>query len=406
MERVGGLEARAFANPRADRTARFRPEQAAVINARAVHAAHAEISRWPGYAPTPLVSLPALAREAGVAQVWCKNEGLRFGLGSFKAMGGSYAVLRHLVEHLRTSGHAVTSADLIAGRFRERTAAITVTSATDGNHGRSVAWGAQLFGCRCVIYMHAGVSVGRVRAIEAFGADVVRVQGNYDDSVRVCADDARRLGRQVISDTAYPGYTDIPRTVMHGYGVMVEETLTQMPAGVRPTHLFVQGGCGGFAAAIHGRFWELWGADRPRLTVVEPVRADCVYRSGEAGHPVAVRGGLETVMGGLACGEVSMVAWPILDVGTDVFMAIGDDWAIRAMQRLAAGPSGDLKIVAGEAGAAGVGGLMASVATESIRRIIGLDDHSRVLTIISEGATDEEVYRTIVGRTPTDVIAA
>jgi diaminopropionate ammonia-lyase len=406
VEEFGGLAVRAIANPRARADAPYRPEQAAVIDARAVAAAKAEISSWPGYAPTPLLALPALAAASGVARLWCKDEGQRFGLGSFKALGGSFAVFRHLTEVVRErTGTPVTSADLIAGRHRDAIRSVTVTTATDGNHGRSVAWGAELFGCRCVVYMHEGVSEGRAEAVRAFGAEVVRVPGTYDDSVRACAEDARRFGRQVISDTAYPGYAEIPRTVMHGYAVMVEELLAQLPAGDLPTHVIVQVGCGGFAAAVYGRLWERLGERRPRLVVVEPINADCVFRSGDAGRLVAARGGLETVMGGLACGEVSLVAWPILETGAAAFMAIGDSWAVRAMRRLASGDGGDPRIVAGEAGAAGIAALMAASASESARRIVGLGSDSRVLAIVSEGATDAEVYRSIVGRAPGAVAA-
>jgi diaminopropionate ammonia-lyase len=187
---------------------------------------------------------------------------------------------------------------------------------------------------------------------------------------------------------------------MHGYAVMVDEMATQLPAGERPTHLFVQGGCGGFAAAVEGRFWSLWGRRRPALVTVEPVNADCIWRSGAAGHLAVAPGGLETVMGGLACGEVSAVAWPVLETGAAAFVALGDHWAVEAMRRLAAGAAGDPRVIAGEAGAAGVAALIALAEDEAARRALGLTRDSRVLTIISEGATDPAVWRALVGRDP------
>jgi diaminopropionate ammonia-lyase len=398
---AGGRELRVLVNGRWAPAAPFGPAQEAVMNPAAVAEAVAEIRSWPAYAATPLHAMPALARSLRLGTLWCKDEGRRFGLGSFKALGGAYAVFRHLAEVVRArTGTRPGSADLLSGRHAAITGAVTVTTATDGNHGRSVAWGASMFGCRCVIYMHEGVSEGRADVVRRFGAEVVRTPGTYDDSVRLCAADAARLGRQVISDTTFPGYTAIPCTVMHGYGVMVAEMAAQLPAGERPTHLFVQGGCGGFAAAVQGAFWSLWGADRPRLITVEPVNADCIWRSGQAGRLTHTPGALETVMGGLACGEVSAVAWPILETGTAAFLALGDDWAVEAMRRLAAGDGGDPAVVAGEAGAAGVAALLALAGDAEARRTLGLDARSRVLTIISEGATDPAVWRAIVGRDP------
>lgn len=367
----------------------------------------AEISRWPGYAPTPLHDLPGLAASLGVARLWYKDEGERFGLGSFKALGGAYAVYRHLAEAVAAgNGERPKAADFIAGRYREATRNLTVATATDGNHGRSVAWGASLFGCRAVIYIHGTVSEGRKAAIEAFGAEVRRVSGNYDDSVRDCAAGAAAAGWQVISDTGYEGYEEIPRRVMQGYAAMAEEIVRQTPASAKPTHLFLQAGCGGLAAAVAAHLWESWQASRPRLVVVEPERADCVWRSLEAGEPVRVMGELDTIMAGLACGEVSLVAWDALRLAAADALAISDTAAAAAMRALAEGTSGDPRIVAGEAGVGGLAGLMAAACDESGRRKLGLGPDSRVLIIGSEGATDPALYEEIVGRAPQSVRAS
>jgi diaminopropionate ammonia-lyase len=395
-----------FKNPRFEADAAFGPVQAAVLGAGEVDAARAEIATWPAYAPTPLVALPGLAADLGLARLWVKDEGRRFGLGSFKALGGSYAVFRLLARKVReATGRTPTSAALIAGAYRAVAAGVTVTTATDGNHGRSVAWGAALFGCPAIIYMHEGVSEGRAAAVEALGAKVVRVPGNYDDSVRACAADAARLGRHVVSDTGYEGYTTIRRTIMHGYAVLVDEIAAALGQGERPTHLIVQGGCGGFAAALHGRFWQLWGDGRPRLIVIEPVNAACLFESARAGRLVVVGGALETIMGGLACGEVSLVAWPILESGAMAFATLPDCWAVPAMKRLAEGRKGHERIVAGETGASGVAALMAFAATGAARGL-GLGPTARVLAIISEGATDPALYHALVGRPPETVGAA
>ncbi|MBT6095911.1 MAG: pyridoxal-phosphate dependent enzyme, partial [Rhodospirillaceae bacterium] len=231
-------------------------------------AAREAITAWPGYAPTPLYSLSALAERAGVGQVLFKDEGPRFGLKSFKALGGAYAVQTLVAEH---EGQE-----------------LTVTCATDGNHGRSVAWGAQTFGCACVIFIHAEVSLGRQRAIEAYGARVVRIDGNYDDSVRAAAKAASENGWHVISDTSYEGYTEVPKRVMAGYGVIAGEIVDELGDAPPPTHMFVQGGVGGFAGAIAEAFHHHWGSDAPRLIVVEPDLAACLLRSAEAGRMVEI----------------------------------------------------------------------------------------------------------------------
>lgn len=359
-----------------------------------------EISAWPGFAVTPLHNLSALAQAHGFASIHYKDEGSRFGLGSFKALGGAYAVFRLLQRHVALQTgllpEQVSSDDLLSGRYADLVRNVTVTCATDGNHGRSVAWGASLFGCACVIYIHALVSQGRRSAIAAYGAEVVRVPGNYDDAVRQAQADAERLGRFVVSDTSYPGYRDIPREVMQGYSVMAAEALTQILQP--PTHVFVQGGVGGLAAAVLAYLWEEAGASRPVFVVVEPDRADCLRRSAEARHPVTVTGDLDTIMAGLACGEVSEIAWEILQPGADAFMAIDDEQAAAMMRQLAEPLPGDPPIVAGESAVAGLAGALAARQDPAMAAALDLGPQSRLLVFGTEGATDPELYQRIVGR--------
>ena len=381
-------EARLIVNPRAAAPdAPYGAAGAAVLSAEGFAAAEREITSWPGYALTPLVALPGLARFLGVASLRYKDERGRFGLKSFKALGGAYAVRRVLARQARPA--------------RE----LTVTCATDGNHGRSVAWGARLFGCNCVIFIHETVSEGRAEAIRRYGAEVVRVKGNYDDAVRHAAAEAARNGWFVVSDTSYEGYRDVPTDVMHGYGVMAAELFRQLPAGEVPTHVFVQVGVGALAAAICASFWLAWGPRRPRFIAVEPDRADCLVRSIEAGRSVVVHGDLETVMAGLACGEVSELAWEILREGTDAALAIGDDFAPAAVRAFATPRDGDPVIVAGETGGAGLAALLALQERAALRTQIGLGAESRVLLLGSEGDTDPEIYRRIVGRSSEELLA-
>jgi diaminopropionate ammonia-lyase len=377
-------EVRLVVNPRAAR--RDAAYGAAALSADGFAAAEREIASWPGYAPTPLVRLDGRARGLGLAALWYKDERGRFGLKSFKALGGAYAVRRVLERQARPA--------------RE----VTVTCATDGNHGRSVAWGARLFGCNCVIFIHATVSEGRAEAIRRYGADVVRVQGNYDDAVRHAANEAARHGWFVVSDTSYAGYRDVPVDVMHGYGVMAAEIVRQLPANEVPTHVFVQVGVGALAAAMCASFWLKWGARRPQFVAVEPDRADCLVRSIAAGRPVAVHGDLATVMAGLACGEVSELAWEVLREGADAALAVADDYALAAVRAFANPVDGDPVIVAGETGGAGLAALLALQDHPELRATLGLDRAARVLLLGSEGDTDPEIYRQIVGKSAEELV--
>jgi diaminopropionate ammonia-lyase len=380
---------------------------AGVLSSEGFRAARAEISSWPDYAPTPLHELPALAATFGLGRLWYKDEGPRFGLGSFKALGGAYAVLRVLQgEIARRTGVHAPSRELTEGRHRKITETLAVAAATDGNHGRAVAWGARLFHCRCVIFVHPGVSAGRREAIARYGAEVVEVPGSYDDSVRHCAEAASRYGWTVVSDTSWPGYEDIPRDVMHGYGVMADEVVEQLPPGTPPTHVLVHAGVGAFAAAMRARLGQLWQSVLPRFIVVEPEQAACCFASIRAGRPTALDGDVDTVMAGLSCGEVSPLAWPILAAGIADFVTIADDWAPRAVRRLAEATGGDRPIVAGETGAASVAALLALAAEPSLAEALGLDGTSRVLVFGSEGATDPAIYRRITGHAPEEVLAA
>jgi diaminopropionate ammonia-lyase len=257
-----------------------------------------------------------------------------------------------------------------------------------------------MFGCSCAIYVPAVTSEARIAAIAAHGAAVLRISGNYDEAVRRCDDDARRQGRFVVSDTSYPGYMEVPRDVMQGYSVMVAEILEQLPHGGRPSHVFVQGGVGGLAAAVCAHLWETWGEERPATIVVEPDSADPLFRSAVAGRPTPVPGDYHTIMAGLAAGEVSLLAWEILEHGAGYFMTIPDAAAETAMRLLAAGVAGDPPIVAGESGAAGLAGALAVMQDAKAREGLQLRSDSKLLVIGTEGATDPESYSRIVGRSP------
>jgi len=365
------------------------------INPQGFAVAAQTIKTWPAYTPSPLHHLSGQAGRLGLGEVFYKDESARFGLGSFKALGGAYAVYALLREKLQLGDGSLLWTDQAT---RKAAKAITVCCATDGNHGRSVAWGAELFGASCVIFVHETVSQARCEAIAAFGAKVSRVKGNYDDSVREAQRQAEANCWHVVSDTSYQGYIDIPCKVMHGYGLMAQEICDQLAEA--PSHVVVQAGVGALAASLCAYFWYRWGTKRPRFVLVEPMLADCYFQSISAGHPVAVTGSLQTIMAGLACGEVSPIAWQILSRAADDACVVCEDDVREAMRSLHRGESSDPSVISGETGAAGLALLQASQAMPHLAQALGLDAHSRVLIIGSEGNTDPEIYRAIIHQPP------
>jgi len=354
--------------------------------------ARAAIAAWPGYAATPLLALEDAAAALDLGAIHYKDEAPRFGLGSFKALGGAHAVSRVIAQELARAGVAngATPAELEAGRYAEATGAVTVTCATDGNHGRSVAWGARRFGARCVIFVHPGVTQGRRDAIAAFGAEVREVPGNYDASVRASEEAAREGGWHLVSDTSWPGYTEVPREVMQGYRLMAEEALDALPAP--PSHVFIQAGVGGAAAAVSVALRARHGRG-PRLVVVEPERAACLLASAEEGAATTVAGELDTIMAGLACGEPSLLAWQELERAAFAFMAIPDPAAAGAMRFLARRSPA---IEGGESGVAGLAALALAARDPAARAALGLGQGSKILLFGTEGATDRAVYEELV----------
>ncbi|RWM20487.1 diaminopropionate ammonia-lyase [Mesorhizobium sp.] len=355
------------------------------------------------HAETPLHALPALAGELGISSLHVKDEGERLGLGSFKALGGAYAVMRLVLEEAgKRLGRAVDVGEIGDTSVRAIAAQMTFCCATDGNHGRSVAQGAGLVGAHSVVFVHAGVSDERVAAIAGYGAEMVRVEGGYDHSVREAARVAAERGWTVVSDTSWPGYERIPGLVMQGYTVIVREALRLMPEP--PTHVFLQAGVGGFAAAIAGHLAIVLGERRPKVVVVEPARAACIYATAEAGRPVKIPHEQPTVMAMLECHEPSLVAWRVLARLGDAFMTVDEEDAVAVMNRLARPLGNDPAIVSGESGGAGLAGLIRAAGLKDMRATLGLDANSRVLIINSEGATDPGRYAELVGMAPGEVL--
>ena len=396
-----------LSNPHAARRS-YDPDLHQVLNMAAGRASRARLSSWKllSPVPTPAWSLPGLASALGVAGITLKDEAWRSALGSFKALGAPNAFI--LLAMRRWPQHGWSAEELFAGRHAQELSDWVVISATDGNHGRALAAAAQSLGCRCVIVLHAEVSAEREAAIAAYGADIVRVAGDYDESVREAERLSRENGWSVVSDTSYAGYEEVPRDVMQGYGIIVDELLQDVaPDAACPwTHVFLQGGVGGLPASIVSHFWERFGAQRPSVIVVEPEQADCLYQSALLGRPARASGSVDSLMAGLACGETSPLAWRFLQPAADFFVTVPDLLAEKAMRTLAQAPFGDIPVVSGESGAAGLAALDAVMANNEWRSLAGLGADSRVLLISTEGATAPNMYARIVGNMAENVRAA
>ena len=394
-------------NPGSTLDADYGEAQSAVLNAQGLAEARACVTAWPGYAPTPLVPLQGLASAIDIGAIHYKQEAERFGLRSFKPLGGAYAVQRCLMRVVaETTGRDSTDPrEILDGNHADITAKVTVTAATDGNHGRSVAWGARMLGCRCVIYINEAVTPAREQAIAAYGAEVRRHPGSYDDAVRETFATALRESWHVIPDTSDGVVVDAPRHVTQGYAILAAEAIEQWQEETPPTHLFLQAGVGGMAAAVCAQYWQAYGTSRPTTIIVEPEQAACWFESLSAGRPTVVAGEIDSFMSGLACGELSDLAWAILQPGAHAAMTLNDAAAEATMKLLAQGQDGDRPLVGGESGVAGLAGLITLARDPDARQTVGLDAESRVLVVGSEGATDEALYEQVVG-TPWQRIAA
>ena len=359
----------------------------------------------PGYSTTPLVSLKKLAERLNVKDIWVKDESKRLELGSFKVVGGSFAVYRLIQRKLGMEGKQLTFDYLSSSECKKKLGNITFASATDGNHGRGLAWIANKLGYKCVIYVHSLTSQPRIDAIAKYGATVKVIKGNYDNAVRQCGIDAEKNGWEVVSDTSWEGYTEIPTWIMQGYNTIFLEANEQMKqyGADAPTHIFVQAGVGALAASTIGFYSSLYKNKSPKFIVVEPSEAACIYESALVNDdkPHTVEGDLDTIMAGLACGEPSPIAWNLLSNVADGFVKVPDFVAARGMRILRAPLDGDKEVISGESGSVGLGALYSIMAqnaksAKDFRKTYGLDKNSRILFINTEGNTDPVNYQNVV----------
>ncbi|WP_416181469.1 diaminopropionate ammonia-lyase [Acidaminococcus timonensis] len=354
---------------------------------------------FPVYQETPLAHLQETAKKLGVGDLYVKDESFRFGLNAFKVLGGSYAIGHYLADRLGKDMKDVTYDFLTSQETQKALGDITFVTATDGNHGRGVAWTAKQLHQHAVVYMPEGSAQERLKNIQAEGADASITDLNYDDAVRLANRQAEEKGWVMVQDTAWDGYEDIPRWIMQGYGTMGLEAYEQLPA--KPTHIFLQAGVGSMAGSITGLFSSLYGKEKPIITIVEPNEADCIFRTARANdgklHPVT--GHMRTIMAGLACGEPCSIGWQVLKDYADFFISCPDYAAAQGMRILGNPMGNDPKVISGESGAAAFGAvteILRNPELKDLKEQLQLNEKSRILFFSTEGDTDRENYRHIV----------
>lgn len=358
----------------------------------------------PGYKATPLVELDELAKYYGVQKLWLKDESKRFGLNAFKVLGGSYAIGKYLSQKLGKDMSELPFNVLVSDEVKKQLGDVTFVTATDGNHGRGVAWVANKLRQKSVVYMPKGSAQMRFDAIAREGADVSITDLNYDDAVRLANKGAQEHGWIMVQDTAWDGYEEIPLWIMQGYSTIINEIVEQLEAAKeeKPTHVFLQAGVGSFAGAVQGYLSHLYGDDRPITIICEPHGANCIYKSMEAndGKPHNVTGDLTTIMAGLACGEPNTISWKILRDNSDFSVSCDDSIAARGMRVLSSPLGNDQRVISGESGAVGLG--LFTVLSEKkeeyaeLMKALKIDENSRILCISTEGDTDVEGFKNVV----------
>ena len=345
-----------------------------LLSKKDIDEAYSSISNWESYYPTPLIELNKLSKELNLNKIFYKDESKRFNLKSFKALGGAYAVEKI------TKGNKD----------------IVVATATAGNHGRSVAWGARRLGLKCKIFISEYVSDARGQAMAELGADVIKVKGNYENSLIECIKQSTENNWQIVQDVAWKNYTIVPKYTMAGYTVMMKEIIDQIDKN-KISHIILQAGVGGMAGAMIAgiaRYLE----NVPITLIVEPDSAACVMESIKSGKIEKIDIKKESLMGGMSCGEVSLVPWEILKNSVKFCISLPDDDIAKTMKLLGNCSFSEEKIIAGENSAPGVISLIASCENDKIREKLNLNSNSNILIIGCEGDTDKEMYQKLINQ--------
>lgn len=353
-----------------------------------------------GYKPTPLIELTNISNDLEVGEIVAKDESGRFDIKAFKALGASYAIFRVLKKIWEEKyGDGFDFNSFRDKKKLDKLGKFTFCAASDGNHGRAVAWTSKMLGHNAVIFMPSETVSSRIKNIESESGRVITVDGTYDDCVRVASEEAGKNGWYEIADTAYSGYTDIPSWVLNGYSTLfreMEEHFSEYNIG-KNDFIFLQAGAGAFAASGASWLTKRLGPERPKIVIVEPLEASCYLESIIEGKAVATEGKMETIMAGLNCGVPSIIAWPILRDSADLFISIPDKYAEDAMRQYASEG-----ITSGESGASGLAGLIALMTDETLKDAkekIGIGKDSKVILVNTEGDTDPENYKKIIGST-------
>ena len=359
-------------------------------------------SSFEQYTETPLVDLKELAKYIGLKDFFVKDESYRFGLNAFKVLGGSFAISKYIAKKLGKNIEDLPSKALMSDEVKKELGDLTFITATDGNHGRGIAWTAEQLKQKAIVYMPKGSALERRDRIRAHGAQCEITEWNYDDTVRYCNELAEKNGYVMVQDTSWPGYEDIPTWIMQGYMTMAYEAYLKLKKqNKKPTHIFLQAGVGSLSSAVTGFFSSVYADNKPIITIVEPENAACLYKTVKADdgslHPVT--GEMNTIMAGLACGEPVTVGWPVLNANAENFLSVPDSTAAHGMRVLGNPLRGDERIISGESGAATAGvvtQIMTSEELKDIKEALKLDENSVVLCFSTEGDTDFINYRDIV----------
>ncbi len=362
-------------------------------------------SSFPQYRATPLIRLKSLAAKLNVGQILIKDESFRFGLNAFKVLGATYAIGRLLARKLHVDIGQIDYYFLKSKDTVKKTGILTFATASDGNHGRGVAWTATQFGHKAVVFLPKGTVKSRIEAIRQTGAETIITEYDYDDTVQHAKEAANKNGWVLVQDTAFEDYTEIPLWIMQGYTTMIAEATTQMQDLniEKPTHVFLQAGVGSMSAAVLGFLVNVYGEKYPLTIIIEPHQAACFFRSIKIGdgHPHPADGSLKTMMAGLSCGVPSLIAWDIIKDFADTFISCSDCIAAEGMRIFARPHGNDNKIISGESGAVGIG-LLAEIMMNNehinLRENLNLNKDSIVLLFNTEGDTDPQNYRKIVAQ--------
>lgn len=359
-------------------------------------------SSFDQYSETPLVELKELAKYLGLKGLFVKDESYRFGLNAFKVLGGSYAIGQFIAKRLGKDIEELPYKTLISDEVKKELGELTFITTTDGNHGRGVAWTAEQLKQKSIVFMPKGSAQERLERIRAHGAHAEILDMNYDECVRYSNKLAEEKGYIMVQDTAWEGYEEIPTWIMQGYVTMAYEAYLKMKEqGKRPTHILLQAGVGSLASAVCGFFCSVYQDNKPLVTVVEPNKADCVFRTAKAddGKRHFVTGDMDTIMAGLACGEPNTIGWEVLKSYADSFLSLDDEVAAHGMRVLGNPLKGDERIISGESGAVTTG-VVSQVMTrdelKGIKEALKLDENSVVLCFSTEGDTDFKNYRDVV----------